>query len=146
MKSFYKVCLVLIMHTGIHFTRWYIKKYNDRRIVIITTSQLRLFKSELRFCTSSNPADGVIMLEISDGENIWQWSWLKYGILLVNHTTKTNYHHSSIHQSRKGFHPFRIFQRFIRLITWRSALGIRMTWTLWMVLVRYSLAKIIPID
>ena len=38
------------------------------------TVQLHSIKSELRFCTGSNPSHGVS--EICDVENFWQWSQL----------------------------------------------------------------------
>ena len=37
-------------------------------VVVITTAQLHSTKSELRFCTGSNPARG--MSEIHDGEDL----------------------------------------------------------------------------
>ena len=37
-------------------------------VVVITTAQLHSTKAELRFCTGSNPARGV--LEIRDGEDL----------------------------------------------------------------------------
>ena len=40
-------------------------------VVVITTAQLYSTKSELRFCTESNPAHGVS--KIRSGEDIWQW-------------------------------------------------------------------------
>ena len=43
-----------------------------RGVVVITTTQLHLTKLELRLCTGSNPARGVIR----DGEGLWQWSRL----------------------------------------------------------------------
>ena len=33
---------------------------NETSVVVITTSQLHSTKSELRFCTGSNPAHGVL--------------------------------------------------------------------------------------
>ena len=42
-------------------------------VVVINTGQLRSMKSELKFCAGSNPARDV--LEVCDGENLWQWSW-----------------------------------------------------------------------
>ena len=44
-------------------------------LVVITTAKLHLTKPELRFCAGSNPACGV--LEIRDGEDLWQWSRLE---------------------------------------------------------------------
>ena len=41
-----------------------------RGVVVITAAQLYSTKPELRFCTSSNLADGVS--EIRDGENLCQ--------------------------------------------------------------------------
>ena len=63
-------------------------------VVVITTAQLHLNKLELRFCAGSNPAHR--MLEICDGEDLWQWSWLEIRLKRlspVNHTTKTIHHH-----------------------------------------------------
>ena len=42
--------------------------YIKNGVVVITTAQLHSTKSELRFCTGSNPACG--MLEIHDGEDL----------------------------------------------------------------------------
>ena len=39
-----------------------------RGVVVISTPQLHLYKSELRFCTGSNSAHGL--LEILDGEDL----------------------------------------------------------------------------
>ena len=39
-----------------------------RNVVVITAAQLHATKPELRFCTGSNPARGV--LEIRDGEDL----------------------------------------------------------------------------
>ena len=60
--------------------------------MIIATAQLHSSKPELRFCTGSNPARGV--LEIRDDEDLWQWSRLEIRLRLspVNHTTKTIHH------------------------------------------------------
>ena len=46
-----------------------------RGVVVITTAQLYSTKPVLRFCAGSNPARGV--LEIRDGEDLWQWSRLE---------------------------------------------------------------------
>ena len=46
-----------------------------RGVVVITTARLHSTKPEIRFCTGSNPAHGV--LEIRDGEDLWQWSQLE---------------------------------------------------------------------
>ena len=46
-----------------------------RGVVVITSAQLPLTKSELRFCTGSNPSAGVS--EIRDGKDICQWSRLE---------------------------------------------------------------------
>ena len=42
--------------------------YIKNGVVVITTAQLHSTKSELRFCTGSNPACGVS--EIRDGEDL----------------------------------------------------------------------------
>ena len=44
-------------------------------MVGITTAQLHSTKPEIRFCSGSKPHRGV--LEIRDGEDLWQWSQLK---------------------------------------------------------------------
>ena len=46
--------------------------------MVITTAQLHSTKPELRLCAGSNPACGV--LEIRNGENLWQWPWLEIKI------------------------------------------------------------------
>ena len=43
-------------------------KLQRHAVVVITTAQLHLTKSELRFCTDSNPACGVS--KICNGENL----------------------------------------------------------------------------
>ena len=44
-------------------------------VMVITTAQLHSTKPKLRFCTGSNPAQGVS--EIRNGEDLWQWSRLE---------------------------------------------------------------------
>ena len=44
-------------------------------VVVITTAQLDSTRPELRLCAGSNPARDLA--EIRDGEDLWQWSWLK---------------------------------------------------------------------
>ena len=44
-------------------------------VVVITASQLHSTKPKLRFCPVSSPSRGV--LEIRDGEDLWQWSRLE---------------------------------------------------------------------
>ena len=46
-----------------------------RSVVVNTTTQLHSTKPELRFCAGSNSA--YDMLEICDGEDLWQWSRLE---------------------------------------------------------------------
>ena len=57
-------------------------------VVVITTAQLHSSKPKLRFCADSNAAYG--MLEIHDGEDLWQWSQLEIKLRLssVAHITK----------------------------------------------------------
>ena len=43
--------------------------------MVITTAQLHSTKPQLRFCAGSNLACSV--LEIHDGEDLWQWSQLE---------------------------------------------------------------------
>ena len=54
-------------------------------VVVITTTQLHSTKSELRFCTVSNPAHGVS--EIHDGEDLWQWSRLEIRLKAFRRST-----------------------------------------------------------
>ena len=54
-------------------------------VVVITTAQLHSTKPELRFCTGSNPAWSVS--EIHDGEDLWQWSWLKIRLNTFHQST-----------------------------------------------------------
>ena len=44
-------------------------------VVVINTAQLHSTKPQLRFCAGSNPARS--MLEIHDGQDLWQWSRLE---------------------------------------------------------------------
>ena len=60
-------------------------------VVVITTVQLHLTKSQLRFCTSSNPAHGLS--DIRDCENLWQWSLWEVRLSSVKHSAKTIHHH-----------------------------------------------------
>ena len=58
--------------------------------LVMTIAHLNSTKSELRFCTNSNPARYA--LEILNGEDLWQWS-RKSGnkvkcLSSVNHTTE----------------------------------------------------------
>ena len=46
-----------------------------RDVVVIATAQLHSSKPEFRFSARLNPAHGV--LEIRDGEDLWQWSRLE---------------------------------------------------------------------
>ena len=54
-------------------------------VVAITTAHLHLTKPELRFCAGSNPARGL--LEIRDGEDIWQCSLLEKRISTFRRST-----------------------------------------------------------
>ena len=46
----------------------FLDQYGRRGLVVITTAQIHLIKSELRLCTGSSPARGV--LEIRDDEDL----------------------------------------------------------------------------
>ena len=59
-SGYYSVLAVLLWHHS---------------VVVITTAQHHSPTPGLSFCTSSNP--GHDLLEICDGENLWQWSWLE---------------------------------------------------------------------
>ena len=52
---------------------------------IMSTAQLHSTKPELKFCVVSNPARGVV--EIRDGENLWQWSQLKITLNAIRRST-----------------------------------------------------------
>ena len=54
-------------------------------VAVITIAQLHSTKSELRFCAGSNPASGV--LEIRDGEDLWQWSRLEIRLIAFRRST-----------------------------------------------------------
>ena len=54
---------------------WWFQCGEGYSAVVITTAQLHSTKPKLRFCAGSNPARGV--LEIHDGEDLWQWSRLE---------------------------------------------------------------------
>ena len=84
--------------------------------MIIATAQLHSSKPELRFCTGSNPARGV--LEIRYGEDLWQWSRLEIRLRLSpgNHTTKTIHHQLRI--------------SVIRSSQWNMSL-VRIFWVIW---------------
>ena len=58
-----------------------------RGVVVITTAQLHSTKPELRFCAGSNPARGV--LEIRDGEDLWQWSRLEIRLNAFRRSTRS---------------------------------------------------------
>ena len=49
-----------------HFFMWH---QWHHVVVVITTAQLHSTQPELRFCTGSNPACGI--LDICDGEYLW---------------------------------------------------------------------------
>ena len=53
--------------------------------MVSTTAQLHSTKPELRFCAVSNPSCGVS--EICDGEDLWQWSWLKIRLNIFHRST-----------------------------------------------------------
>ena len=48
-------------------------------VVVNTIAQLYSTKPELRFCAGSNPYRWV--LEIHDGEDLWQWSLLEMRLI-----------------------------------------------------------------
>ena len=64
-----------------------------RSVVVITTAQIHLTKSELRFYAGSNSARGLS--EICNGENLREWSRLEIRwkrVSSVNHSAKAIYH------------------------------------------------------
>ena len=65
LAEFQNVCLHLHVQS---FLLWHCG------VMVITTAQLHSTILELRFCAGSNPA---CVMEIRDGEDLWQWSWLK---------------------------------------------------------------------
>ena len=60
----------------------------------ITTTQLHLTKSKLRFCAGSNPAHGVS--EICNAENLWQWCWLEISNSRKYQTNTGNWDYAKI--------------------------------------------------
>ena len=52
---------------------------------VVFSLSLHLNKPELRFCPGLNPARGVS--EISDGEDLWQWSRLEKGLHVFRRST-----------------------------------------------------------
>ena len=65
-------------------------------VVVIITVQLYSTKPELRFCAGSNPARNV--LEIHDGEDLWQWSRMeprlnafRLSTILKNNSSSSSY-------------------------------------------------------
>ena len=72
----------------------------NRVVVVITTAQLHSTKSEIRFCTRSNPVHGVS--EIRNGENLWQWSPLEIRLNVFRRpTVPQNHHHHLYHETFK---------------------------------------------
>ena len=70
-------------------TKVYIRQtvtHKGRGVVVITAAQLHSTKPELRFCTGSNPARGVSMID--DGEDLWQWSRLEIRLNAFRWSTK----------------------------------------------------------
>ena len=65
----FKKFITVICNIISAYLEWYCS------VVVITTAQLHSTKLKLKFCTGSNPAH--VMLEIHDGEDLWQWSWLE---------------------------------------------------------------------
>ena len=61
------------------FTLW------RRGVVVITTAQLHSTKPELKFCAGSNSARSVS--EIRNGEDLWEWSWLKIRLHVFRRST-----------------------------------------------------------
>ena len=67
-----------------------------RGVLVITTAQLHSTKPELRFCAGWNPARGV--LEIRDGEDLWQLSPLELRLIAFRRSTITQkQNNSSVH-------------------------------------------------
>ena len=52
---------------------------------IISTAQLHSIKPEIMFCAVSNPARSVV--EIRDGEDLWQWSRLEIRLNAIRRST-----------------------------------------------------------
>ena len=66
-----------------------------RGVVVITTAQVPSTKPELGFCAGSNPVLGV--LEIRDGENLWQWFRLGIKLNAFRRSTIPQKQFNSIH-------------------------------------------------
>ena len=68
------------------FVKYTLKPYAwHRDVVVITTLPIHSTKSELRLCADSNPARGV--LEIYEGKNLRQWSWLEIRLNVFHRST-----------------------------------------------------------
>ena len=61
------------------------RHYWYRGAVVITTAQILLSKPEHMFCAGSKPPRGV--LEIRDGEDLWQWSRLEIRLNTFHQST-----------------------------------------------------------
>ena len=61
------------------------RHYWHREAVVITTAQNLLSKPEHTFCAGSNPLRGV--LEIRDGEDLWQWFRLEIRLNTFHQST-----------------------------------------------------------
>ena len=79
----------IIIHYLISSKRSLIFSYNFDmwKPCVITTVQFHSAKPELRFCGGTNPAYGL--LEIRDGEDLWQWSRLEISYHHYHH----HHHH-----------------------------------------------------
>ena len=64
--------------------------------MVISTAKLRSAKPELRFCAGSNPALSV--LEIRDGEDLWQRSRLEIRLNVFRRSTIPQKQFILIHQ------------------------------------------------
>ena len=76
--------------------------------VVIIIEQFQSTKPEPRFWAGSNPVRGV--LEIRDGEDVWQWSWLeiKLNAFCVSTISQKQFiiHH---HYHHRHHHHIRVF-------------------------------------
>ena len=75
MLYFFMSCITFCKHPSILTFVTNLGYPWHRGVLVMTTAQLHSTKPELRFWAGSNPARGV--LEIRDGEDLWQWSRLE---------------------------------------------------------------------
>ena len=93
----------------VKITRWFVLELRNtwisqyrHGVVVITIAQLHSAKPELRFCTGSNPACGL--LEIRNGDDLWQWSRLEIRLNAFCQSTIPQKQIKSINQFLSFYH------------------------------------------